>query len=119
MKRRILLGFILFSLACTKEESNPPAEEIDCMGITSTYSADVKAIIDLSCAISGCHVNGFIRGDFTTYEGLKTEIDNGSVQLRTIEQRDMPPSNSSGPTSLTDAQIQLLHCWIEDGAPNN
>ena len=92
---------------------------LDCTSVSTSYANDIEPIISNSCALSGCHVAGFSRGDFTNYEGLKAKVDDGSVKTRAIDQMNMPPANSSGPTSLNDNQLELLTYWIEAGAPEN
>ncbi len=114
------LFFLVLSgiIACTKDNTTAPTPT-DCSTITSSYANDIQSIMNSSCAISGCHVAGFSNGDFTNYAGLKEKVDNGTVKNRTIVQMNMPPANSSGPTSLTTTQLDLLTCWIEAGAPEN
>lgn len=96
-----------------------PPISTDCSNIVASYANDIQPIMNSSCAISGCHVVGFSSGDFTSYSGLKAKVDDGTVKNRTIVQMNMPPANSSGPTTLTMTQIDLLNCWIEAGAPEN
>src|SRR6188768_1275960 len=45
-----LCGVILL-ISCEKDED----PVVDCTGLTPTYTADIKAILDSSCALSGCH----------------------------------------------------------------
>ncbi len=83
-----------------------------------SYSTDIKPIIDESCALAGCHVAGFADGDYSSYQGLKDNADSGTLDAQ-ITAGNMPPSNSPGPTSISNAQVNLIKCWIADGAPNN
>lgn len=114
----VLLVFLGIT-ACTKDNISPTTPtNADCSSLMASYANDIQPIMNSSCAISGCHVAGFSNGDFTNYSGLKTKVDNGTVKNRTIVQMNMPPANSTGPT-LTTAQLDLLNCWIEAGAPEN
>ena len=90
----------------------------ECVGLNVSYSDDILPLINRSCALSGCHVDGFNNGDFTSYDGLKERADSGSLDLRVVSQKSMPPASSSGPT-LTDDERLLFKCWIEGGALNN
>jgi len=79
----------------------------------TTWSGTVNAIIMARCAITGCHVAGTglpewgILSNVQAQAGLiRTRINNGS----------MPPA---GATDLTNDQIALITCWIDDGALNN
>ena len=114
-----LLAF-LGIIACTKDNTTTPTPTtVDCSTITASYANDIKPIVNNSCAISGCHVAGFSSGDFTNYTGLKAKVEDGTIKNRAIVQMNMPPASSSGPTSLTSTQLNLLTCWIEAGAPEN
>ena len=120
--------FFLFSVlyfsACGDDEmvpenNDPMEEEGECDGINISYMDDIVPIINESCAISNCHVSGFPSGDFTSYDGLKAKADGGQLVSRVVLQQNMPPNNSSGPTSLSDDQIMAFKCWLEAGAPDN
>ncbi len=124
-----LFAFVLiaiFSVSCGEEDSPgvgtiPDMMEEDvCEDITATFSNDVLPIINAACALSGCHVaGGNGNGNFESYEGVKAKADNGSLLNRAVNQGNMPPSNTSGPQSLTDEQKLAIQCWIEAGAMNN
>ena len=70
-----------------------------------------------------CHVtpsNEGANGDFTTYAGLDTKVINGTIQSRVFSSNGgMPPSYSSGPTSLSSADMTKFMSWVNNGAPNN
>jgi len=114
----------VFAISCSSDDDSGPAmmeeeeEEMDpCDGVTSTFAANVKPLIDASCAISGCHVSGGNgSGNFEEFDGIKNRANN--IITRVITIGDMPPSNSAGPSLDTD-QRNLIRCWIEDGAQNN
>ena len=91
----------------------------------ATYEASIKEIIDVTCAYAGCH-NGSpgVPGDYTTYDGLQLDIDNGFFYRRVIEIKDdpvqgMPPDRADGPKDLSDEQLQLILCWVENDYPEN
>lgn len=106
----IFTFFFLLS-SCTKDkivivESSCP-EEV-------AYSIQVKQIIDETCAYADCHDGGSnAPGDFTSYSRMESFLTENKFVRRTIDLRDMPPSNSSGPKSLTQEQLDMLICWIE------
>lgn len=79
---------------------------------TGVLLADIMPIITTNCAISNCH-NGDRTNlpDFSvtatliaSASGLKTRTGNGS----------MPPA---GQDDLTANEIQMIACWVDDGAP--
>lgn len=115
-----LLFFAMISLlvwsACSEDNDMPGEMEVECTE-TPTFSGEVQTLINATCAYSGCHVGGIGLPDFRSYEGLVATIENGRFQQRVLEQMSMPPSNAQGPTSLTEEELHLLSCWIEQGYP--
>lgn len=79
-----------------------------------SYSAAISTIINTKCAISGCH-NGSRSPNLSTYAGVSA---NASRVQSEVTSKSMPPSNSSA-GSLTTEQINLISCWVADGALNN
>lgn len=99
--------------SCTKDKvvivENSCPEEV-------SYSVQVKQIIDETCAYVGCHDSGGnAPGDFTTYNRIQSFLNEDLFEARTIDLRDMPPNYASGQKSLTQEQLDMLVCWIENG----
>lgn len=89
--------------------------EVNCDIESVSFSDDIKPIIDGSCAIVGCHVQGGTGvGLLENYTHTKAKIDDGSFERRVVAQLDMPPSSP-----LTDCQLMHIEKWIEDGALDN
>jgi len=105
------------TFACKDDESDDGGEVKDC-STTRSYMADVVPIISKTCAIENCHVSGFFEGDYTNYDDIKAQVDEGVFKVE-LEEGTMPPMNTAGPKELTDTERNTLLCWIEDGAPNN
>jgi len=103
---------VLF-LSCKKNKQDD-LNNLDCSKINSSYSSNIKPIIDGNCLSSGCHSSGSTNGDFTTYAGLKAKVDNGSIDNRVIQQRTMPISGS-----LAMEDLKKIKCWLNSGAANN
>ena len=97
-------------LSCEKKENR----KLDCSEHPHAFTADIKPIINVSCAVAGCHVNGSANGDFTSYAGIKASVDAGKFEEAVLYDMDMPPS---GP--LPRSQRQAIKCWLEAGAPDN
>lgn len=76
-----------------------------------SYEATVKNIIATNCAISGCHVEGTGRPNFTDFEVIKDKA--ALIKIRTGN-KSMPIGRS-----LTDEQIAQIACWVDAGAPRN
>lgn len=100
--------------SCKKKKKNDDLNNVDCSTINAGYNANVKPILSGNCLSSGCHNSGSANGDFTTYAGLKAKADNGSLNNRVVEQRNMPPSGA-----LSTDNLKSIKCWINSGSPNN
>jgi hypothetical protein len=85
-----------------------------CAGITPKFGADVQAIVTSLCATnSSCHASGSTNsgGAFTNYN----EINAKSSNIRTaILSGSMPKTGA-----ISQAQINAIICWIDNGAANN
>ncbi len=111
----LLLPIFLFS--CEKDEVEEP-QTYDCTGLTPTYTAEIKPIIDTNCATSGCHDSSSQAGgiNLSTYALTSSESNNarflGSIQR--LSAYSSMPRNSA---KLSDTTIQLIYCWVENGQP--
>ena len=120
-----ILSGILFFYSCASDKL-PDASEILCVSsVPVTYDNQVATIINVSCAYAGCHdgVSG-APGDYNSYSGLADIITDGSFVSRTFTFREdpsvgMPPNNASGPIDLSQAELELLQCWVDAGFPEN
>ena len=116
LKWAIPVVFLTVSaLACNNED---PVDTVDCTGLTPTYTSDVKAILDVSCAKSGCHDTEFHENgyDFSTYATAKSAAQ-GDRFLGAIQHKSgfEPMPQNSG--KLSQANIDLLTCWVQNGCP--
>lgn len=75
-----------------------------------SYAASVATIISTNCAVSGCH-NGSQTPDFRNFSTIKANAS--SIKSEVVSRR-MPKEGS-----LTQAEIDAISCWVDDGAPNN
>ncbi|WP_236974023.1 cytochrome c [Membranihabitans maritimus] len=111
MSFALTLG-ILIQFSCEKnvEEDmgmNDP-NEMECEPGTS-FSMDVKPIIDNNCI--SCHNGSVQNPDLRTYQAIK----NNSARIKELTASRVMPQTGS----LTDDQIILIGCWVDDGAPDN
>ena len=74
------------------------------------YKTAIAPIITANCSTSGCH-DGSIAPNLTTHSTVKA---NASKIKTMINDRSMPPNST-----LESTDIELITCWINDGAPNN
>jgi len=78
----------------------------------TSYGADVQPIMANSCAINGCH-----DGSNSTLPNFNNFIEvqaNASMIKSRTQSRNMPKTGS-----LTQNQIDLIACWVDDGAHEN
>jgi hypothetical protein len=113
----ILATAILVVSSCSKEETADPQTAPSTNTVTTstiTYSNTISSIISSNCTVS-CHKSGhqgFSVANLTTYAGVKTEVDAGTLRNRVVTQKNMPPS---GP--LSEATIQKIKEWLDNSAP--
>ena len=75
-----------------------------------SFAATISPIIQNNCAVNGCH-NGSQFPDFRVFTNIQNNA--GNIKTRT--------SNGSMPLgrTLTQAQIDVIACWVDDGAIQN
>lgn len=76
-----------------------------------SYAGQIKNILTTSCNTAGCHGAGTGSRDWTNFENVVNKAAN--IKIRTAN-RTMPPT-----TPLSQDQIDLIGCWVDDGTPNN
>lgn len=119
LKILLISSMLLGMLACGSENEddimpNNPNTGNRCDDNEATLSGEVSTIIENNCAISGCHVSGTGRVDFT----VTSNIIQNATQIRTYTESGFMPEASSGLT-LTQAQKDDIYCWVANGAKNN
>lgn len=109
----IAIGLTLTTVfACTKSTN------YDCTGVTSTYTNNVKPILDAKCATSGCHndVSKAKGIDLSNYGQVKSHGSHGSF-MGSMEHRSGYEAMPKGGSKLSDAELKLIGCWIENNMP--
>ncbi|MFT6503704.1 MAG: mono/diheme cytochrome c family protein [Crocinitomicaceae bacterium] len=100
------IAFLTFS--CDKTSDFVPV----CDGSAPTYDADVAALISQKCL--QCHGAGSSNGNFSTYSGLSAVTSNGKFEQEVLTDRTMPQTGS-----LSEAELNQIKCWVENGFPEN
>ena len=116
----ILASFLLIA-SCSKGGSDGGGgggggggTTVNCTGVASAFAADVKPIIQSTCATDAtCHGAGSANGPgpLLTY----TQISGASVNIKTAVASGTMPKVGT----LTTAQKNSIICWINSGSPNN
>ena len=115
MKNSILLFLfigVLIWIGCAKDMF--VQEEFECDEVVTHQ--DLLPIIENSCAYSGCH-DGQTEMDYTSYSAMETDF--GEMKRRVIDLNDMPPGYATGPLELSEEELRLFSCWIEQDFPEN
>ncbi|MEB2773732.1 2-polyprenyl-6-methoxyphenol hydroxylase [Algoriphagus sp. D3-2-R+10] len=112
-----ITALLLISISCSSESEDqlptPPTSD-RCEDSNASLSTDIIPILQQNCAISGCHVAGTGRADFT----VDDNIIQFASQIRTNTQSGIMPPSTSGKT-LTTEQKELIFCWVSGGAKDN
>ncbi len=90
----------------------------DCAGFVPTYSAEIKPILDGSCAISGCHNAISAQGgiNLSNYATAAIESKNDRF-LGTIQHKKGYSQMPEDSPKLSNDKIELLTCWVQSGSP--
>lgn len=112
-------------LQCTADKAPIIDTSGACVGIEASYDTNIKAILNNSCALGGCHVNGGDGpGNYISYSNILPFLEDGSFKRTTVDQKDdpiigMPPdwSINGAPKDLTEFELELITCWLEAGYP--
>ncbi len=116
MNRLTLIQICIFTtvlfFSCKKEDP------VDCTGVTPTYTADIAPILNQQCAFSGCHggSNPSDGIDLSNYADAKAESSNGKV-IASIKHSSGAKAMPQGGQKLSDSDIKLIECWVQNGAP--
>jgi hypothetical protein len=105
---------VIFLSQCKKAS----IDQFDCTGISPTYTADVKSILDTRCATSGCHSAGSKSGgiDLSSYLNASAESKKDRF-LGSIQHKSGYNAMPQGSAKLDDATIKTLSCWVQNGSP--
>lgn len=126
MKRSITLSLILCLLilfpgwsGCKKNDDNPDYLNVDCTGIDAnqnTYNLSIKAILDVTCALSGCHdaATQSMGVNLSTYAGAKTAFESNKALCAINHGSGCQPMPKNG-AKLPVGVINILSCWAKNG----
>jgi hypothetical protein len=88
-----------------------------CDSLSATYIDTMKTLIDTYCAVSGCHGQQSVNGDFSTYGNMQNAgvLDSLGIGARvtSIDPVLLMPLGNPLPDSLQ----RVFACWAADGYP--
>jgi hypothetical protein len=128
MKKLIIVAGLIVSMAtgvsitgCYKDiitpaiaQSGPPP--------SVSFNNQILPILVTNCAKSGCHVPGSQTPYMDSAEAYKDLINGGFVDVVVPNQSVIYQELNGGPMQVnipSQADINLILYWIENGAPNN
>ena len=114
-KRFLLIFGICFVTVMSCKKGGSAKLQPVCDGSNTTYVANIKVIIEGNCNSNNCHNTGSVNGDFTSYNGLAGLIANGKFRKQVLTDQVMP----KGPNRLSQNNIDMIQCWVNDGYPEN
>ncbi len=115
-KLLLLISVTLFFIAsCTFEKREVLPPEFKCDS-TVHFHPTIDSIIIKNCStVPGCHVHGGSgTGDFTNFSELQTAATNGTLMNQVVTTKLMPQG-----ATLSQADIDRIHCWIIQGGLDN
>lgn len=128
MKKLIITCGLVVSIAtgvsitgCYKDIITPPITESGPPPSVS-FNTQILPILTANCAKSGCHVPGSQVPFMDSAEAYKNLINGGYVNKVVPNQSIIYQELNGGPMQAnipSQADINLIYYWIENGAPNN
>ena len=111
MQKLLLLIFVSLCLQFCGNDLLEPV----CDGTATTYDNDISNIINDTCNSASCHGSGASNGEWTSYKNLEAVLNNGDFEKFVLTEQTMP----KGTGSLSQDEIDLIQCWMEQGYPEN
>ncbi len=119
---KALYSFLAFSicfliLGCEKDEDDILAS-FDCTNVEPTYDLEIKAILNSECATSGCHNSSSQAGGINLSNYISSETESTKPRfLGAINQLSDYDAMPRGGNKLSEEEIKLLTCWVDNGSP--
>ncbi|HXD78544.1 MAG TPA: hypothetical protein VN616_12090 [Puia sp.] len=128
MKKLLIISGLVVLIAtgvsvtgCYKDIIVPPITESGPPPSVS-FNNQILPILTTSCAKSGCHVPGSQTPYMDSAEAYRNLINGGFVNTAAPSQSIIYQELNGGPMQVnipSQADINLIYYWIENGAPNN
>ena len=116
----VLASFGVLINSCSYDKGAELTPSGQCDTAQYTYKANIEAIFQASCALSGCHdaQTGIGGVQLTTYLEVKEKVDAGSISARMLNGVGgyMPPDPPLSGGKLPDSTLAKVQQWINEGA---
>ncbi len=115
MKKLLILSiFTTFFLSCSNDSTDDVTTPIPTV---ITYNKDIKAIMDTSCATSGCH-NAASNAGTLTLENF-TQVRNAFVNRNALGRMESTTASMPPAGNLPSTSIQKIKDWRDQGYLEN
>lgn len=107
----------MFATSCTMDKVHPVTDNNQsCDSVPKSFAADVNPIFDQYCV--SCHNSTDASGGYTfeTYNDISQNI---GICLKTMNHESGVVAMPYQDDPLSDSLIQIVECWLSDGALNN
>jgi hypothetical protein len=119
MKKIILMiSFFTVLYSCKKDmvdDDNVTA--LNCED-TISYAQDIQPFLDINCSTSGCH-NSTTNAAGYVFEDFEDASLHADIILNVIRHDAGFSPMPQGGAKLSDAIIQQMECWVDQGKLNN
>lgn len=111
-----VLALVVLVWGCVDDDAipNPKAPQEICDSMAYTYVDDVAPILNTNCATSYCHGAGAAGIWLTNYDSAKQAASHGKFLKAIKHELGASPMPKTG-NKLSDPDIQVLECWIQNG----
>ena len=106
---------VLFITSCDKDDDPMTTT---CESTDMTYTANIKSLLDTTCATSGCHDANAVTsiGALDTYENAVAFVSFGRI-LGAINHNDGFSAMPKGGNKVDDCTIDQITNWVNNGTP--
>lgn len=119
------MRWIIFALPILFAISNCTKDANQCDGENVSYDSQIKTIFERACNNGTCHpgaIDGWrVLPFFDSYENTLPLLKNGLITERLFHQDSnllMPPIRYKE-RELTDEELRILTCWLDNEYPKN
>lgn len=106
-----LMVYLLLLAGCEYENEEALFGDAEKCTSSVLFEGDIRAILQTNCTLAGCHAAGGTPPELTTFERAHASA---ADILHLTQSRQMPPPSSG--ISLSEEEIDMIACWVEQGA---
>ena len=86
--------------------------DVAAQGSQPSFKTEIEPILQAYCY--DCHRAENGNGTYVSYETMLPTLEEGKFQSTVLSNQSMPTD-----ASLSQAQLNLIQCWVEDGYQDN